>query len=455
MVKLNLSLPAVEPDPKLLDRMHVVKRACISAAAIIASLNLCAWLIPGIACAVPPARHLMKVDAATATLLCALGLWLPARRTSAWIRWLGLALPALAALITGLFLVQHWFNLPFDIAAFLPMHCGMRIETMALQTAARFTLLGATVFFIRCPQQFARYVADSLVFFLFFLVLISAADYLFGTLRVFGLAATSPLSIETVVCLVVLALAAFFCRAQDSAFSIFLGQGIGSRIARVLAPILLFMPFLREAGRAQLIQTGLIPAERATAILASIATMVSLALVLLLAWYINGMESEIRELSLRDELTGLYNPRGFWLLADQALRFAQRSQLPFSVLYIDFDNLKQINDSLGHDAGSTYLTETGKLIKSTFRETDVMARIGGDEFAVAGHFTQAAMALAVQRLEAACAAKNAETAARFPFSVSLGHVTAAEQGRETLRELLMAADRAMYAAKRKRKVDSR
>jgi diguanylate cyclase (GGDEF)-like protein len=128
------------------------------------------------------------------------------------------------------------------------------------------------------------------------------------------------------------------------------------------------------------------------------AAMLSFVLLLFLAWRINNMEIKIHNFSLRDELTGLYNLRGFHLLAEQSLRLAYRNQLPFSVLFIDLDNLKQINDSLGHSTGSAFLAETGVILRGAFRETDVLGRIGGDEFAVAGQFGQMAISLAAQRL---------------------------------------------------------
>jgi diguanylate cyclase (GGDEF)-like protein len=355
------------------------------------------------------------------------------------------------ALFAGAILVGDWFGFSLGFAA-LPWHCGAPIKSMSAQTAVRFALVGLSAIFIRARPQIAHRVADVLVFFLGLMVLISTAEHIFGAFPTFGLAVTRSLSFGTAVCLVLLTLAAIFCRMEDGVFSIFVGQGIGARFARVLWPILLVMPFVREAGRAHLMRAHLFPAHYATAILTSVATAVSIALLLILSWYINHMEAEIRDLTLRDELTGLYNWRGFSLLSEQALRLAQRSQLPFSVLYIDFDNLKQVNDAFGHDAGSAFLTETGKLIKATFRESDVMGRIGGDEFAVAGHFSPAAVATAAQRLEAACAAKNAEAATPFPLSLSVGYATAAENAHETLKDLIAAADKAMYAEKRRRKI---
>src|SRR5258708_35880445 len=81
------------------------------------------------------------------------------------------------------------------------------------------------------------------------------------------------------------------------------------------------------------------------------------------------------------------------------MRLAWRSQAPFSVLFVDLDGLKEINDSLGHAVGSAFLVETAGLLTATFRETDVIARIGGDEFAVAGQFSRAGIAVGWHRLQ--------------------------------------------------------
>ena len=176
-------------------------------------------------------------------------------------------------------------------------------------------------------------------------------------------------------------------------------------------------------------------------------------LLLVVVWRINSMEVEIHDLSLRDELTGLYNLRGFSLLSEQALRLAQRSQLPLSVLFIDLDQLKQINDSFGHDAGSAFLVEMAEILRKTFRETDVIGRVGGDEFAVVCHGSHVAISIAAQRLQAACTSCNAESDRRFPLSFSIGFATAEEHARQSLKELLTEADRAMYEEKRRKRLE--
>jgi diguanylate cyclase (GGDEF)-like protein len=144
--------------------------------------------------------------------------------------------------------------------------------------------------------------------------------------------------------------------------------------------------------------------------------------------------------------------RGFYLLAEQTLRLAQRAQLPFSVIFIDLDGLKQINDQMGHNTGSAYLAETGELVAMTFREGDVKGRFGGDEFVIAGQFSVVGIEIATQRLLNAAAERNITIPRKFPLSLSIGHVTADYYSQETLRDLVTRADGEMYKEKRRKKL---
>ena len=94
------------------------------------------------------------------------------------------------------------------------------------------------------------------------------------------------------------------------------------------------------------------------------------------------LESKLREQSIKDELTGLYNRRGFRKLAGKQLRIAERNKLDNFLLYADMDFLKQINDETGHNTGDSALIDVSSVLKNTFRESDIIARLGGDEFAV-------------------------------------------------------------------------
>jgi diguanylate cyclase (GGDEF)-like protein len=180
--------------------------------------------------------------------------------------------------------------------------------------------------------------------------------------------------------------------------------------------------------------------------------MLAFSLIVLLAWRINSLEQEVHDLSLRDELTGLYNRRGFYILAEQALHLAERTRQPLSVLFLDLDNLKRINDGLGHDVGSLFLREVADLLKGFFRESDVLGRIGGDEFVIAVDFDQATVTAISARLEEEAVARNAEPDRAYPLSFSVGHVTFEPGTQTTLEDLLDNADQAMYMTKRRKKM---
>ncbi len=280
------------------------------------------------------------------------------------------------------------------------------------------------------------------------------AGWLFAVAHVFGTSNIdrNPPSILCILALLILV--TFSIRAQHGGFDILVGPGIGSRIARALTPFLLVLPFLREAGRARIIRLHLLPEHTEAVILAAIAAMISFAMLLGIARHIRKMEREIHRLSLRDELTGLYNLRGFRLLAEQAMRLAARSQTPFSVLFVDLDGLKEINDTLGHTVGSARLVETAELLTESFRETDVVARIGGDEFAVAGQFSHSGIRISAERLEEKASQTRLEAGGSRPLSLSIGYATNRDYRRLSLQDLLDEADSNMYDQKRRKRLQA-
>jgi len=94
------------------------------------------------------------------------------------------------------------------------------------------------------------------------------------------------------------------------------------------------------------------------------------------------LEEKVQSLLVVDDLTGLYNRRGFFVLAEQQLRIAKRAKRKMFLFFIDVDNLKRINDISGHKEGDIALIDVAGVLKKTFRESDIIARIGGDEFIV-------------------------------------------------------------------------
>lgn len=93
-------------------------------------------------------------------------------------------------------------------------------------------------------------------------------------------------------------------------------------------------------------------------------------------------KTKVEETAITDELTGLYNRRGFFFLSKPQMELAIRNNKKLLLVYIDIDNLKNINDRLGHESGDRALIEAANILKSTFRKSDIIARIGGDEFVI-------------------------------------------------------------------------
>jgi diguanylate cyclase (GGDEF)-like protein/PAS domain S-box-containing protein len=162
-------------------------------------------------------------------------------------------------------------------------------------------------------------------------------------------------------------------------------------------------------------------------------------------------EEAIRALSLVDELTGLFNRRGFFALADQQLKISRRGGEPLFLIFADLDNLKSTNDTLGHLEGDRLLRDAAHILRATFRESDIIARIGGDEFVVlmiepdgsqAGSF--------VPRLRRRIVRRNAGDL-RSRLSLSIGVTRYDPKTPCTLEELIQRADALMYEEKRKKR----
>jgi len=161
---------------------------------------------------------------------------------------------------------------------------------------------------------------------------------------------------------------------------------------------------------------------------------------------------QLRNLSLRDELTGLYNRRGFLELARQGLRLAGRERRAAAVIFCDLNGMKEINDQHGHEEGDHALKDTADMLRGACREVDVVARFGGDEFVVfALDFTEPGLSVLRERVRAALAELNRSGERPFFLSLSVGAAFFRPEMAETIEQLLDRADAEMYERKRARR----
>jgi len=151
---------------------------------------------------------------------------------------------------------------------------------------------------------------------------------------------------------------------------------------------------------------------------------------------------------LFDDLTGLYNRRGFMHLAAQQLKIAQRARREQLLIYADLDDLKFINDTYGHPEGDRVLIDAAVILKETFRESDILARLGGDEFVVlAINVTPGNDSAMGARLSENLAAFNASIDREYAVSLSWGMAMFNPDQPCSLEELIQQADRNMYDLK--------
>lgn len=160
-------------------------------------------------------------------------------------------------------------------------------------------------------------------------------------------------------------------------------------------------------------------------------------------------EELFKSLSLIDDLTGLYNRRGFTMLASKQLKLSYRMQKDVMVLFADINKLKWINDNLGHLEGDSAIKSAAKIFKETFRESDIVARMSGDEFAVFmtgadEHFSK----FIINRLEQKLNEFNITAKKPYHLALSLGIAGSSAENPLELSELIDIADKLMYDNKR-------
>ncbi|NJD18116.1 MAG: GGDEF domain-containing response regulator [Gemmatimonadetes bacterium] len=167
--------------------------------------------------------------------------------------------------------------------------------------------------------------------------------------------------------------------------------------------------------------------------------------------------SALRSLSLIDDLTQLYNRRGFADLGEWYLKLARRTARGVAVVFLDLDRFKTINASLGHHVGDRALIKIADILRATFRRSDIIGRLGGDEFAVlALEASGESSELLIERLRDRFREFNQSSKEPYQLSVSLGMARHDGDMRLRLEDLLSEADNAMYEEKRsKRRTVSR
>jgi two-component system cell cycle response regulator len=160
---------------------------------------------------------------------------------------------------------------------------------------------------------------------------------------------------------------------------------------------------------------------------------------------------KMHTLLLTDELTGVYNRRGFFALSEHQLKMARRQMRGIYMLYADLDDLKGINDNWGHPEGDLALIDIANILRTNFRESDVIARIGGDEFVVMPVGTAGDdIEIIIDRLQKAVDLHNSVSSRSYRLSMSAGAAFYDPASPCSIEELLAQGDKSMYERKKNR-----
>jgi len=173
---------------------------------------------------------------------------------------------------------------------------------------------------------------------------------------------------------------------------------------------------------------------------------VSMLIILMMA---SDLAAVLKEAAVRDQLTGLFNRRGFKEYGERQFSAARRAGTALSIIMMDIDRFKFINDKYGHAAGDAALTHFAKLVAEAHRTEDIVARVGGEEFAVLlpGTDLRDAMAMADQLRTKIGATPLDITGNGLPMTSSFG-VAAISKDDKSLEDMVLRADRALYRSKR-------
>lgn len=167
-------------------------------------------------------------------------------------------------------------------------------------------------------------------------------------------------------------------------------------------------------------------------------------------------EERIRQSTMVDDLTGLHNRRGFFTLAEQHLKLAERTGRNVLLMFADLDDFKAINDQFGHHEGDRALADASRVLRGVFRDSDIISRIGGDEFAIlALETSEVSGDILSRRLRDALETRNARSRRGYAVTLSLGIARFDPRNPATIADLLARADALMYEHKRQKELARR
>lgn len=369
-------------------------------------------------------------------------------------RWLAISVLVLGCLLF-LATIMHMMT-GIQIAFFYEKLDGTRV---AVWKAVNFAVIGSALYALGNETRRKWRPSEILSLVSIFMSLFMFLGQSYGVWDFFKTDQISLHAILTTFFFIMLPLAVLCLRPNSGLVMLIATDDVSGKLARSLLPAALIVPAL--VGMCGLLgyRYGLYNHET----LLLIVTVTNMIIFTGLVWWSadtmhtssmlrKAEEDTVRQESLTDQLTGLYNRRGFQILADQQIKIAKRDKQMCILFFADLDGLKRINDSFGHKEGDQALIHTAEILKNSFRASDIIARFAGDEFAVLGLAdTVDSVTQIAERLEHEIKLfQSKSTWLPYQLSFSVG-VSFIEAESATVEKLMLEADKKLYEIKRKKK----
>ena len=289
--------------------------------ALVSLLILSAWWVPALASHLPDGWHLMKANTAFGMLLAACGLWVGTGKALPALRHVRAALGVSLLFLALLTLFEYQSHTSTGVDTWLAADLGSPLPgRMSAQTATGLTMLALAVLTLEYRRGLAALAADIIALVVVAFVLLLAAGYAFGALRIYGVSEAIRVSPQTLLCFMLLGVVICIRRSASGPLAVLRGGGIGSRTARIAVPGAILLPFLLAAVRGFVVVRGTLAANTAGALTLTVLCMCAAGLVLFLSWRINHLEGQVLDLSLRRSREALKeSEQRYEELVDQAL----------------------------------------------------------------------------------------------------------------------------------------
>jgi diguanylate cyclase (GGDEF)-like protein len=460
-----------DPRWRRLARLRLYCNVSCLAAAVIGCLVLCGWIFN-----VEPLKSAFlgapAIEVNTSLCLIFLGasLWMslpdPPRRAH---RYCSLFFGALAASIGAITVIEYVFRLDMRIDQLLLRQGIGLIATrfpgrMPPINAITFVVLGLALVLLDWEMRPGLRPAQLLSLFGVFATIMTLSGYINGAAAIYGIFSYTQTSAYMALVLFMMSVAIFFVRPRVGIAGDLTGRYLGSATARRFLPAVIIVPILAAWIRVQGQRVGLYGTELGFAWNVTTNVVTLSLLVWLYARKLNKTEESLEEVleaknvlhdaSLKDELTGLYNRRGFLTFADEQIKLACSGRRELLVVFADVDGLKAINDGYGHSEGDRALKKAAEVLLAIFRDTDIVARLGGDEFVVLALDCSPAGLIRINaHLDKMLRIVN-DLDDPWKLSISVGTVHVDSKHQLSIGDLLSKADKMMYEQKREKLVEA-